>query len=253
MKNYLYTAAILIVVVFSFQFCNEVPNDNEELRKKIVDANNEIFNKRNFDFADEIFTDDYAGRGPQFIKDFAIGITDAFPDLEVKTEQIVVEGNHAGWYRTCTGTHENAYRGYPASGEKISWIEILVSEYDDKGLIAKEWYATNLKDKLHATNKVEGVYQYLPPLKGHGIIKNGNFIWLVGPSDGSAPMASQSGTYEVSDDIFKTTIVNSTEPTQIGLEFWSKTISWDGDTLTYETMNTNGEITGGGRPLRIAK
>lgn len=252
MKKYLFTTAVFFFLVFGLQFCSNTNNNNEVLRTKIIEANDEIFNKKNIDYADEVFSEDFAGTGPQFIKDFAQELITAFPDLEVKTEQVAVEGNLVGWYRTNTGTHKNEYLGHPASGKKISWTEILFTRFNDEGVIVQDWYSTNVADKIKSAANVEGVYEYLPPLKGHGIIKNGNFIWLVGPSDESTPMTSQSGTYVLSNDIFKMTIIHSTEPSQVGWEFWSKTKSWDGDTLTYETMNTNGEIIGGGRALRIA-
>lgn len=252
MKKYLFLSVLIIVIVFGFQFCNKSSSNNEELRAKIVDTNNEIFNKRNFEYADKAFTQNYAGQGPQFIKDFAIGITTAFPDLEVKTEKIIVEGNHAGWYRTSTGTHKKEYRGYPPSGEKISWTEILISEYDNKGLIAKEWYATDMDQKLSETNKIDGVFEYLPPLKGQSINRNGKFTYLYGPADGSAPMISQAGTYNVADGIVKNTVTYSTETSQLGREYWWKVKSWDGDTVTFETMNVKGELTGGGRSIKIA-
>lgn len=253
MKKNLSVVMLLIAMVFGFQFCSEPSGNKEELRTKITVANDEIFNKQNYDYADRIFTDDFAGEGPQFIKNFASDITTAFPDLESKIEQIAVEGNQAGWFRTNTGTHTNEYLGYPASGEKISWTEILFTQFNDEGMIMNDWYATDLEDKLQETNSIDGVYQYLPPLKGTGILKNGNFMFLVGPADDSNSMTGQSGTFVISNGILQMTIVHSTDPSQIGWEFWSRTKSWDGDTITYETMNTDGELTGEGRALRIAK
>lgn len=244
---------VLIIIVLGFQSCSESSVDKEKLRSTIIETNEEIFNRKNFDYADKIFTEDFAGDGPQFIKDFASELVTAFPDLEVTTENVVVEGNQAGWYRTNTGTHKKDYLGYPASGKKISWTEILFTKFNEDGMIVKDWYSTELNEKLQSATNIEGVYQYLPPNKGQSIIRKGHFVFLFGPSDGSQPMIGQSGTYTMLGDTVKNLINNSTISSQIGTKYWWRVKSWQGDTVTFETMNTRGEIIGTARSLRLQK
>ena len=244
---------LLIASAVALQFCSESTGDKEKLRSTIIKTNEEIFNKKNLDYADKVITEDFLGKGPQFIKDFASGLITAFPDLEVKTENIAVEGNQAGWFRTNTGTQKGDYLGYPASGEKITWTEILFTKFNADGMIVKDWYATDLNEKLRSATNIDGVYEYLPPFKGQSINKNGYFVYLFGPSDGSQPMISNSGTYTLSKDTVKNIINYSTNPSEIGKESWYRVKFWQGDTATFETMNTNGEITGEGRGVRLQK
>jgi predicted ester cyclase len=244
---------LIIIMLIGLQSCSESPVNEEKLRSTIIETNEEIFNKKNLDYADKVFTQDFAGKGPQFIKDFASDLVTAFPDLNVTTESIVVEGNQAGWFRTNTGTHKKDYLGYPASGKKITWTEILFTKFSDDGMIVADWYATDLNEKLQSATNIEGVYQYLPPNKGQAIIKSSNYLFLFGPSDGSQPMIGQAGTYTLSNDTVKVKVLNSTIKSQEGSEYWWRVKSWQGDTVTYETMNTRGEITGMARSLRLHK
>ena len=64
-------------------------------------------------------------------------------------------------------------------------------------------------------------------------------------------MTGEGGTYEISGDTVKNTVRFSTNPDRIGFEYWWTVESQSGDTLTYVVMDTQGEVTGRGRSIRI--
>jgi len=97
----------------------------------------------------------------------------------------------------------------------------------------------------------EGVWEYLPPLQGQSIAREGRFVFLFGPADESGPMTGEAGTYELAGDTVKNTVRFSTDPDRIGYEYWWTLESQSGDTLGYVIMNPQGEITGRGQSIRV--
>jgi len=107
--------------------------------------------------------------------------------------------------------------------------------------------------KTEADNEVDGVYEYLPPLKGQSVVRHGHFVFLFGPSDGKGQMIGQAGTYRISGDTVKSLITYSTDSTTVGTGFWWRIKSVSGDVFTYDLMNDKGEITGSGSAKRTSR
>ncbi|MGD8319592.1 MAG: hypothetical protein PVJ02_04045 [Gemmatimonadota bacterium] len=108
-----------------------------------------------------------------------------------------------------------------------------------------------MEEPAGATDWQEGVWEYVAPTQGQSIARGGRFVFLFGPADGSASMTGEAGTYEIAGDTVKNTVRFSTDPDRIGYEYWWTLESESGDTLSYVVMNTQGEITGRGRSIRI--
>jgi hypothetical protein len=102
------------------------------------------------------------------------------------------------------------------------------------------------EDATEPDERLEGVWEYLPPTQGQSIAHGGRFVFLYGPADGSRPMTGESGNYEISGDTVKNTIQFSTNPDRIGIEYWWMVESASGDTVNFVLMNPEGEVTGGG-------
>jgi len=242
----------IIGFVMAIQSCDQSSKKEEQNKALIVKANNELFNKGNLDFADEVFTDDYRGRGPSIIKEFVSGRRTAFPDLQVKVDPVIAEGDMQAWLRTNTGTHTGEYMGYKPTGKIITWKDMVFTRNNADGKAVEEWGVSNEHEILQAASGIDGVYEYLPPRKGQAVIRNGHFVILSGPSDGSGPMISQAGTHKMSGDTVKLIITYCTNPKLIGTEFWSRVRSWSGDTMTYENMNDKGQISGVRRAVKLS-
>ena len=124
--------------------------DNSERNKSlIIKANEELINKRNLSFADEVFTSDYSGdarEGPESIKKYAGNMRTAFPDIQVSIDPIIAEDNMTVYQMTHTGPHQGEFMGFQPSGTKITWRTIVFSEYNDDGTVVKEWDVSPLFD-----------------------------------------------------------------------------------------------------------
>lgn len=140
--NLLSLAAIIWLATACIQ-----QDNTAELKANLIKTNDELFHKGNLDYADEVFASDYAGRGPEFIKEYVRNLKTAFPDLQVEVGPVIAEGDMLGWRRTHTGTHQGAYLGFSPTGKKISWEVIMLTQMEDSK-IAKEWAADNLLEVL---------------------------------------------------------------------------------------------------------
>jgi predicted ester cyclase len=114
----------------------------------IVQANDELFNKGNIAFTDEAFA--ASGRRDEGqlpsgkIKELVEDTRRAFPDINVVVNHLVAEGDYVAWQRVSTGTHENEWRGIPASGKKVSWTTTVISRIVD-GKITDEWGSSTMR------------------------------------------------------------------------------------------------------------
>ncbi len=106
---------------------------------------------------------------------------------------------------------------------------------------------------IESANDIDGVYEYLPPTKGQAVNRNARFVYLAGPADEKSMMHRTAGTQTISGDIVKNTVTYSTDPRRIGNVYWWKVKSWSADTVTFETINEKGEVTGGGKALKVSR
>ena len=100
-------------------------------------------------------------------------------------------------------------------------------------------------------SELEGIGEYVDGLMGQSIMTDGRYVFLYGPADGSGPMTSHAGTYEITGDVATHTIHYHTNPDRVGDVFSWKIESTAGDTITVVTMDASGEITGRARSLRV--
>jgi len=152
MKNSI--SIILIILSLLIGACtkqNEEPentNNSERNKSSVVKSNEELFNKGNLSFADEVFTSDYKGEGPEWIKKYVGNVRTAFPDIQVSIDPIIAENNMVAWRRTHTGTHQGEFMGFQPSGKKITWQSMSFTEYNEDGKIVKEWGVNDLFEVL---------------------------------------------------------------------------------------------------------
>lgn len=244
------TILLTVIIITS---CDQQKDVEERNKASLLKAHEELFDKGNLDYADEVFTKEYAGQGPEWIKDYVRERREAFPDLETTVEPVIAEGNMIAWQRTQTGTHNSNFMGFKPTGKKITWKNTVLTRYTNDGKIAEEWGVGNIDEVLQNASGIDGVYEYLPPLKGQSIVRNGQFVYLFGPADGKAPMISQAGTHMISGDTVKNKVTYCTDPKQIGSIYLWRVTAWSGDTVSVETMNEKGELTGGARSVRVSR
>jgi steroid delta-isomerase-like uncharacterized protein len=117
--------------------------ENKTIIKRFID---EVLNKKNVDAVGDFMADDMVDHNPppgdkpglDGMKDMMRMFFNAFPDLEVRVEDLIAEGDKVVMRATTTGTHQGDFMGIPATGKKISYGEIHVLRMAD-GKMAEHW------------------------------------------------------------------------------------------------------------------
>src|SRR5262245_56874123 len=94
--------------------------DNKALAARF---HGEIFQQGRLEVADEICAADFrwygpglpldGGPGPQFVKGFASALRNAFPDLALRTNDTIAEGDKVVERWSMQGTHRGEFQGTP--------------------------------------------------------------------------------------------------------------------------------------------
>jgi predicted ester cyclase len=76
----------------------------------------------------------------------------AFSDLRVEVEILVQAKDRIAWQRTFRATHTGPFKGFPATGRRLVWRDMLTSRFQS-GLIAEDWLVTDLAERLLLAKK----------------------------------------------------------------------------------------------------
>lgn len=136
------------------------PFMSKSLVSKILAANTTLIAQGNLDAIGDFFSPEYVAHVTG--QDMALGHADirkvltlnqrAFPDLTVEVEILVATKDRVAWQRTLRGEQQGAYKGFPASGRAIVWRDVVTSRFEN-GLIAEEWFITDLAEQLLRSRK----------------------------------------------------------------------------------------------------
>ena len=120
----------------------------------------EIYNEGKLDLADEIYDENFVSHmspsdlvGTKGIKDFALMLRNAFPDLEFKVEDQIAEGDKVATRWTVSGTHKGEYMGVAATGKFISNTGISLHRVFN-GKIVESWIESDNLGVLQAIGAV---------------------------------------------------------------------------------------------------
>lgn len=135
---------------------------NESLADKIKAANEALIVGGDLDAVEKYFTSDYIAHitdrnikgGYSTIKDIIGKLRRSFPDIQVEIEILLEGESRISWQRTMRGTLKHAYQGFPASGARVVWRDMVTSQFRD-GLIAEEWVLTDLAERLLLSRKAK--------------------------------------------------------------------------------------------------
>lgn len=120
------------------QFYEDVINRGDEVVMKMIVAEN--------------FIDHYASpnlpKGVEGFKEFLKMIATAFPDIQVKVEDMIAEGDKIVVRLTIEGTHNGMLLGkIPPSGKKAVWTGIDILKIEN-GIITERWSQRDLLDLM---------------------------------------------------------------------------------------------------------
>jgi steroid delta-isomerase-like uncharacterized protein len=107
--------------------------ENTALIYKLYDE----YNKGNYDYYDECFSDDFVAHRPggplnkNGYKEFLVNISGGFPDIHRTIHEVIVTEDKAALYYTWTGTDKLEIGGRTPTGKRIRVKEIIFMSFKD--------------------------------------------------------------------------------------------------------------------------
>jgi serine phosphatase RsbU (regulator of sigma subunit) len=107
----------------------------------------EVWNQSNLEVVDEIF-DRYIShqpdgptleRGPEDVKRFVGEFRSAFPDLRIRIDDQIAEGDKVVVRATIRGTHHREFRGMAPTGKEIEEKGFSVFRFSEEGKVVESW------------------------------------------------------------------------------------------------------------------
>ncbi len=86
--------------------------------------------------------------GPTGGKQLLAELTRAFPDLDIKVEDVLRDGNKVIVRSTLSGTQRETFLGIPAKGRRMSIQAVDIHEFRD-GKIVRTWHTEDWMTALH--------------------------------------------------------------------------------------------------------
>jgi predicted ester cyclase len=107
----------------------------------------EVWNRRNYEFARDLYSETYAngfGTGPAARVEPIRRYHEAFPDLKIEIEELIVTADAAVLRTTFHGTDTGGYAGRSPTGRPVNeWVVTIMHFDGDK--VVQEWIGA---DKL---------------------------------------------------------------------------------------------------------
>lgn len=134
--------------------------DNKAVVQRFID---EFVNGKNYDLADELFTEDYLRHDPQTpsgvrgVEPFLEAMKDlntAFPDSEVHVGEIIAEDDLVSFEGRMTATHEGTFQGIAPTGNEVDVQGNAMHRVRD-GRIAETWATWDFLGVLQQIGAVE--------------------------------------------------------------------------------------------------
>ncbi len=162
--------AVLLAVALGMSACRPVQpvsampaSDTRQAEQAVVERfYEEVVNQKHLEVMKEVFD---AKMVPHDLGQVVPAVTDmelfaALPDLHIKVDRWVIEGDLLTAVVTVSGTHTGAdLAGVPASGEPVTWSMIDIWHVKD-GKIAEVWHNFATADILQQIG-----YTFVPPAK----------------------------------------------------------------------------------------
>jgi predicted SnoaL-like aldol condensation-catalyzing enzyme len=105
----------------------------------------EIINQGRVEVADELFAEDFVDHGPmgdiagrEGFKAVVGQWRAAVPDVHCTLENVIVDGDLAGWLVRTTGTHTGDGLGFPATGKSFSTVSANLGRFRG-GVAVEHW------------------------------------------------------------------------------------------------------------------
>lgn len=123
----------------------------EENKELVLHWKDELWNKRNLNIVDELYSTDYIGhivgapgpvRGRETLKRMIVPYFAAF-DIHITSEFLVAEGDMVAVYDTFHFKHTGAFQGIPPTGKEATLTSTDIYRIVD-GKIVEQWTEANM-------------------------------------------------------------------------------------------------------------
>jgi predicted ester cyclase len=112
--------------------------ENKLLVRRLVE---QAVGERNIEVLDEVTAGEFAQVATRWVRPFQ----SAFPDFEMEIVELIAEGQKVVAHFRCSGTHQGAWLGVPATGRRFEGVnEIYIFEIDGGKLVS----ALGVEDNL---------------------------------------------------------------------------------------------------------
>ena len=146
-----------------------MPLEGVEISRRLVE---EVWNNRKLDVVNELVAPAHQnidtnspdlGNGPEGYKRLVALYTAAFPDLQLKLNDTISEGDKIVMAWTVTGTHQGDLRGIAPTNKKVSVQGITISRHVNGKIVESRvsWDALGMMQQL-------GVVPAIVQVKGAG-------------------------------------------------------------------------------------
>ena len=107
----------------------------------------EVWNRGNFDVADEIIARDFVAytpgqeddiHGPEGVKQYIGALRAAFPDLNFTIEDQIAEEDRVVARWVARGTHQAAFNGIPPTGKRVEFSGLSINRFAN-GKVVEGW------------------------------------------------------------------------------------------------------------------
>jgi steroid delta-isomerase-like uncharacterized protein len=85
--------------------------------------------------------------GARAVKEIFATLMRAFPDLDIRLDDLIEEGDKVVGRNTVTGTHQGEYMGLPPTGKSVTYSEIFIFRFVN-GRIAQFWGVVDVLSQM---------------------------------------------------------------------------------------------------------
>ena len=109
--------------------------------RRLVD---EVINEQRLEVLDEICVPEAADAARRWIAPFL----KSFPDVHMRTVELVAEGDRVAGRYTCSATHAGDWRGHPPTGRRFEDVDEAYFFETRDGRISGMWGLEDTRDRL---------------------------------------------------------------------------------------------------------
>jgi len=132
-----------------------------EKNKQVIRAIFDVLHKKTFNELDELLAEDFFNHNPMVgcsperegLKDSFILMSEAFPDLQYRIDDLIAEGEKVVTYSTVSGTHEGQFMGIEPTGNSFEASTISITRHEGDR-VAERWNVTDALGMLQQLDLV---------------------------------------------------------------------------------------------------